>query len=217
MKSQKLGSRSAAVLVAAMAVSGTAMVEKARAAIIIDIQQVGADVVATFSGWWNATGGSSFGSTPVYSAMFGGDGPPGTSNGVTATQLEPFSANVPVQIFDLTGTSGYWGLSAVTQGLAPNTGSVNIDFLSVNSYGDGTGYVLVSDSYTPGSAITGSLTWAGRTMAFLGLDNYGTFTYASGGDSITVNLIGTPSAIPGAGLASVASVGLAGLSRRRRR
>ena len=216
MKTQKFGSRSAAVLVAAMAVSGTAMVEEARAAIIIDIQQVDADVVATISGSWNDAAGNDLGEFPGLNAVSGG-----TTDNIFYASSSP-GTNVDTEFFQLAGPLGFWGAGAGLN-YSATSAVTNIGYLGLNIYDPQPGavgregFLALPKSYETGTAITGSLTWAGQTMAGLDLDNYGAFTYASGSDSITVNLIGTPSAIPGAGLASVASVGLAGLSRRRRR
>jgi hypothetical protein len=68
-------------------------------------------------------------------------------------------------------------------------------------------------------AVSGSMTFLNETMETLALTNYGSFVYTFGGNqTVTVNLINpTPVVIPGAGLAGLATLGLAGLARRRRR
>jgi MYXO-CTERM domain-containing protein len=82
--------------------------------------------------------------------------------------------------------------------------------------------LFLDQSYT-GGAVSGSMTFAGTTMAALGFTNYGAFEYTFGSgttDTVTVNLLQAPpgpGGVPLPGAAGLAAVGLAGLSRRRRR
>lgn len=219
MKSQKFGSRSASLLLATMAVSSIAMVEETKAAIIIDIQQVGADVVATFSGSWNDSRVNMTLSSSTPSRLFA----PGVG-GLSTIWAGPGSATFEDNptYFLSGGPVGSWGTAVSDTVFVPDidtfSGAINFN---MTSFGDGGGYFFVDPDYVLGSLFSGSWTFENTTMVALNLDNYGSYTYFSaagaGQDSITVNLIGTPSAIPGAGLASVASLALAGLARRRRR
>jgi hypothetical protein len=93
--------------------------------------------------------------------------------------------------------------------------------------GDSFGYggldmLIAPDGTNVGDAITPNttITWSGKTFASLGLDTALSstplvlFTLDNGS---TISAVLNASAVPGAGLAGLATVGLAGVSRRRRR
>jgi len=239
MKTQKFGSRSAAVLVAAMAVSGTAMVEEAVASsIVIDIQQVGDHVQATINGRltrdsdmqtnWNGS---------VDPGIFGGNEQ--DSGGFISNSID-FSSTNAYQSGDRSYWLGgvapdagpWWGTTVTESPLggntAPNqstTSLVGVDRFGMSYSTSGLTILKVNPEYFDGVAngeegalISGTMTLLDRSMDGLGLQNVGqVFTYYFGPNTVTVNLLGSTSAVPGGGLISVASVGLAGCARRRRR
>jgi hypothetical protein len=220
---RSLWNRTAAIA-AACVVAGS-VTSAASAAIVINIQQVGSDVVADLSGSFNTlTAGSSTNTNlgPNYSIR-GGD-KSNAANIITFAGSDP-SALSAVR-FDGTLTSSpssatAWGTVAGT--FKSTTTQTTLTGPS-RFWFDWTGGLTPTPRVHFGGAffngaVSGSMTFLNETMETLALTNYGSFVYTFGGNqTVTVNLINpTPVVIPGAGLAGLATLGLAGLARRRRR
>ena len=143
----------------------------AQAALVITIEEVGNDVVATASGTLNmadltATGGNitlnSGYMSPSFGCVFTGSGTCNYYTGATGGAL--------------LGTGGF---------LEGNSATGNAFGLIYDA-----GYIAVSDSYISGAQIDGTATWNNQTFATLGIDETSfTMTWGSGdtADSMTVN------------------------------
>jgi hypothetical protein len=170
---------------------------QAGAALIIDVSQVGANVVATGSGTIDLTG---------------------------LTQLGGFSTNagtIPDIALIYVGPSGtldvYTGASGPTSfgsggDTAPSSGTGDIFGVQGNGLSSGS-LIDVPAGYVSGSPLSGSMTFDESTIASLGLTP-GTYTYTWGSgadaDSLAVNIasVPEPSSLIMAGAAALAGLGL---------
>lgn len=148
------------------------------AGIIINVSEIGSDVVAVATGSANTLDLTLLGNFPINAGVVPANaalrvGTPGV---------------IPVNFF--AGASGPATLGIGTGGLA--------------SFGSGDSIGVFGDSYillptTPSPSYAGSSTWAGTTLAQLGL-NVGTYTWNWGtganADSITINVGPGPSPVP---------------------
>jgi MYXO-CTERM domain-containing protein len=212
---------------AVLACSLAGLAGEAHASLIINIYQDGADVRSTVSGSFNT--GIAPGSTGLaqnFNMLRGGNG---QYNNVRFSDSN-FSGNVLSNVWQGTMTSSPGGatrygsslMSEVSATASSVSGFQRLWVTYDTAFGPG---LFLDQSYT-GGAVSGSMTFAGTTMATLGFTNYGAFeyTFGSGGttDTVTVNLLQAPpgpgpGGVPLPGAAGLAAVGLAGLSRRRRR
>lgn len=153
-----------------------ALAASAPAAVTINIQQVGADVVATSSGSLNLSGLGLV-----------------TANGSTSLDFM-----IPSNGYIAVGTPG---ASSVYNGFTTSgsfgTGS---SFTAASSYsGDLTapdqadGYLFLPHNYVTGASLSSTATWLNTNFTTLGLTDGASLTYTWSGDSITVNVV---SAIP---------------------
>ncbi len=151
--------------------------------------------------------------------------------GVNHTYTQTYGADRGVLAFDslraeVAGAKRYYNLNG---GWTKNNNISNA-ILSTGGEvaGDAFGYagsqslilpaaVSIGDAFTPDTTIT----WTGETFASLGLDTSLSTTplvlfTLDNGSTISAALNGAP-AVPGPGVAGLATIGLAGISRRRRR
>jgi hypothetical protein len=163
-------------------------------AIVIDIDQVGADVVATGSG-------SADTSDLVLQGTYTED-----------PSVEPSEANIFV------------GVSAQIQYYKTVSGPANFGTGGFTAASSGTGdlfgveaefnNLMLPQSYTSGDPLSGTATWNSTTISNLGLTP-GTYVYNWGSgenaDSLTVNIVPEPATI------GLIGIGLAGMFVRRRR
>lgn len=183
----------AALLVASLA--GTA-----DAGYVIDVTQVGSNVVATASGSIDLTG-----------LTFDSTGPSGSVVGPADGTLA--FGTLMATTDQYTGASGPPSFGSGASNVASSgTG----DFVGVVLGGRD---ILVPTGYVSGQSLSGSATWDGTTFAGLGITP-GTYTYTWGSgpdaDSLTINVgVPEPSSLVLVGTAALAGVGL--WSRRRRR
>jgi hypothetical protein len=185
--------RGFAAAAVAMAFSGAA-----QAAIIFNIEEVGANVVMTGSGSLNTSGMNLTASSTASGYLYG-------SNGV----LRVGSGNIGIYN-GLTVWSGkdHFG-SGTAYAASSNTGS---------AFGfNGLGLVYLPSGYQSGSALSGTSTFNNKTLASMAL-NPGSYTFTVPQDTITVNVI-APGAVPepASWAMMLAGFGLIGAGLRRRK
>jgi hypothetical protein len=170
--SDRRASRTAISLGKILLVGGLiALASPARAALTINIQQFGSDVVATASGSLDLSGLGLV-----------------TSSGSTSIDLlYPTAGTIAV------GTPGsstvYTGFSTV--------GSLGSGGFTVANSHTGTlteadkadGYIFLPHNYSSGTQLNGTATWSNTTFSALGLTPGASLVYSWSGDSITVNAV----------------------------
>ena len=154
-------------LAIAAAVSLLTVTSAARAAVVIDINQIGANVVAVGSGTINVSGASGF-------STFG--------SVIDATNADitfitgNFSANF--EHYSVTGPSNFGS----GFGFAPSAASGDLGLQGAN------GSFFVPVGYVVGAPLSGTDTFNNATFSSLGLTQ-GTYVYTvSGGDTVTVQI-----------------------------
>lgn len=206
---------------AVIACSLVGLAAEAQAAIVVNIYQSGADVVSELSGSFNTSGGSSEPSVADSNTVWGGNGFLNTFSVASAPGTNPSGKKWTGSATSTPGSATRWGEGSAAVTTATTTDSISgfslfrLDWFTSSN----TATMYLDNSYN-GAAMTGRMTFASTTMTTLGLDNYGSFvfTFSSSSDTVTVNLLQSPpSAVPGAGVAGLATLGFAGLARRRRR
>lgn len=167
----------------------------ANASVIINVTEVGGDVVFTAAGSLDLTGAVSAGSYPNYDNGFipGGDnwwvgpGPGGATDS-----------------FAFTSFDGPFGTSTT---FFSNPTSVSGDNFFIWGDGGATEQVGVPDGYISGSPIASGMVFGGTTIAGFTMIP-GTYTYTLPSDTVTLN-IGAP--VPEPASLSLLGLGLAGL------
>ena len=146
----------------------------ANATVIININQVGADVVATTSGTLDLTG-----LTLIFHAI-------GLANGSINPSVGFFrSTGGPVDVYD--GATG-----PISFGTGPNQNNVGIgDAFALETYYH---KVFVPVGYVSGSLLAATSTFQGQTLASLGVTK-GSYLFSTPNDTITLS-IGSISAVP---------------------
>ena len=180
------------------------------AAIVITIQQVGANVVETGIGSANLSALTFAASDSFRGAVF-----PAATSGVSQAIVGP-SSNQPVSLFS--GVSG-----PTSYGTGPGTAASSGTGSTFGFWANGADLVVPA-GYVSGAALSGSATFNGATFASLGM-NTGTFTYTWGSgataDSLTLQVGPVAAAVPepGSALAGMLALGacLSGLAGRSRR
>ncbi|EPX78848.1 VPLPA-CTERM sorting domain-containing protein [Salipiger mucosus] len=189
----------------------------ADASVVIDITQTGSDVVATYSGSLDL------------SAL---------AHDFTWSQTRGEISGDPLHFysFDSAESGNYYGylgeMTFASSGLIDTTTSSTTDASAIagdnfgfHDHSDtmaGYGYVYVPEAYANGSQIDGSVTFAGATLASLGL-NAGIFSdvasWGSGStfDSISVNVSIAAVPLPASFPLALAGLGALGALRRSRR
>lgn len=167
----------------------------AQAAVTINVNQTGSDIVWDWSGSLDITGATQGG-------LFGGFG----------AWVRP--ANVEFPLYSAGNTYSYSitgpGYGAIGNGTAYNFFTSTSGNTSFGVSGSGS-QVWLAESYVSGSSITGTNVLANKTLADIGLNsgNY-TWTVTGSGDTITLNVIPEPATA----LSLVIGGGLLGLIRR---
>ena len=173
------------------------------ATLVINVNEVGPDVTAIFSGSVDLTG---------LTLSFTGTGPGFVRGSTPALRSGSISLFSPNQL--------YTGVTSFPTSMGPGTGNFNADS-ATGDLGLGVlngGRVFIPSGYVSGSPLAATTTWTGQTFASLGLTP-GTYTWAWAADSVVVNIgAATVGAIiPEPATASLALLGLGGLMMRRRR
>jgi PEP-CTERM motif len=189
-----------AALLAVMGPSG-----HAQAGVVININQVGSDVVATGSGTFNLT-------DLTYS--YSGGNSAGIDASVAALEMGPTSSSTVDVYTSITGPTSF----------GPGTGSPSPTTAAGSLFGvyGSLGYLEVPQGYTSGASLSATDTYSGETFSSLGLTP-GTYTWTWGtganADSLTVNIgassVPEPSSLLLA-LGGLGTVALAAVARRRR-
>jgi hypothetical protein len=175
----------------------------ARAAYVVTLQQVGANVVATGSGSIDLADLSEAGNFSSHSSLEADD---------SALNVGPSPNNTAITLYQgtVSGPSNF-GPGFNDENISSSSG--NGDFTGI--YGQSDGAVNVPDGYLSGEALAGNATWSGTTLAGLGVTQ-GTYVWTWGTgvntDSFTLNVVPEPSSCVLIGTASAAL-----LMRRRRR
>lgn len=174
--------------------------QEARGAIMVTVSQQGANVVINFSGsWdnWTAPGGGTIStSNTPYEAVYG----LGMLNLPDTSQKDFWSGTGA----GLTLTSGLW--TAVP---------TNADSTSGDNFGWTDTFTYAPLGYEAGDPISGSLTFNNTDLVTMGFTPGDSGFFSGGAGTLLFSVEAT--AVPGAGLAGLATIGLAGISRRRRR
>lgn len=186
----------AAAAIAAIAIPGAA-----DAAVVVNVAQVGANVVATTTGTLNLTGLTLVGSS--FSLSLG---------------ILPSISYVATGAADGVSVAGYSGLTGPASfgsggSYVAATSGTGISF-AINGSGFGAPYVFVPVGYASGGALAGTSTFANRTFASLGLTS-GTYVFRSAADTVTVN-VGGAVPEPATWAMMLAGVGAVGFAMRRR-
>ena len=169
---------------------------RAEAGIIIDINQVGSDVVATGSGTIDLTGLT-----------------PGATTAVAVGTVTPTLARIIEGPDSSTGEDTYTGAMGPRSfgpgGRITNASPGSGDLFGVQGTGDG--FILVPHGYVSGTMLSATDTYGGQTFSSLGLTP-GTYTYHWGtgvhADSLTVQ-IGPAAAVPEPSTLAGGAIGIA--------
>ena len=180
----------------------------AEAAITVDIEEVGSDVVVSYSGSIDTTGiGFNLVSPSSLRriAAFGGNAMFAGPDGARGASLTDFGQTP-------------WTVAPTPFG---SGGVFEADSFSIadgDSFGfQGNGF-FTRFGYTSGSPISGSITFNGQTLASMGIDVGAGIMNAtfSSGDTLTVNAVPEPTSIAFMATGSLAA-GVVAVARRRRR
>ena len=183
---------------------GSAISSASQAAITIYMEEVGSNVVATLSGAINSLPGAPTQSGGV--GVFSGVRPSGST---MAFGLSKFSGVQTVQMHYYTATTYPSNFGTSTSLLQANssTASTTMMFRNLSSNN-----IIIDQSYVPGTAVTGTLTWNNQTFNSMGVAT-GSYVWGWSSDSITLNVVPEPSSL------SLVALGLGGLiawNRRRK-
>ena len=199
----------------------------ADAGVVVDIAQVGGDVVISFSGsFLRPDSASTSFSSGMGGAVAGGSGSSITYPNVVGARTGGVTLeNRNIQQYTngvLTSSPGgalSWGSAVVTSetyATSMDTPLTGIDSFVFINYSSGVKAFAIQDNYVDGTAIGGVMRFTGASLASLFLTNPGTFVYTFAGSlntsSVTVNIgSAPPAAVPEpASLILLSSIGLVG-------
>lgn len=174
--------------------------QDARGAIMVTVSQQGANVVIDYSGSWDTWAAPAGGTISIVDvddeAVYG----LGVYNLSVTSDKDAWSGTGA----GLTLTSGVW-----TTELTRPDSTTGDDFAWKDTF------TYAPLNYVAGNTISGSLTFNNTDLVTMGFTpgDSGVFSGGAG----TVNFSVGATAVPGAGIAGLATFGLAGISRRRRR
>ena len=206
MRSFKLGLSKTSALIAA--VGGLLNASPAPAAVTISITQVGSNVVATASGTLDVTGLSL-----VYGSIEGGIG---LNAGVRGNRVFVGFGNGG-QVYEYEGLTGPASIGPGTTYYYDVTLTGTPFGLGLHQFGDTiTPAVTVDPSFVSGGTIAATATFAGKTLARLGLKG-GQYVYVSPNDRVTIEVGNTGVPEPATWAMMLTGIGLVGYGLRRRR
>ena len=184
----------------AMALLIAALGGQAEAALVIDISQSGADVVAAGSGTIDLAGLTYSLTTPNSTGVIGD---------IAVIYVGPTTQGT-TDFYG--GASGPAGFGSMFLEFNPSSGTGDIFGVQGNGQSMGS-YIVVPSGYVSGDSLSGTSTYDNTTIAGLDLTP-GTYTYTWGSgadaDSFTVNIesVPEPSSLIMAGAAALAGLGL---------
>src|ERR1700735_1977714 len=151
--------------IAAAAALGVALIgTSAHAALIIDIDQVGPDVVATMSGSIDMTG-------LVNTNQPSGDFTTGfMESGADNLSMQSVGVGNGNIFAGITGPATFGTDTTGATASSSTGGSFHLEFAAEPLF-------FLPDSYVSGASLSGTDTWAGTTLAQLGLTSGTSFTY----------------------------------------
>ncbi len=164
----------------AVSVAGFVPSDSAQAAVFIDIQEVGSDVVAITSGGLDLTGLDFVGTFGLSAGIN-----PGSAQ-FTTVDVSLFSPT-PIELYDGVDGPGNFGSGSVTQ-----ESSATGDPFTVSGR---FGRVGVPNGYISGAPLAATTIFAGETLASLGAAP-GTYVFNTPNDTITVNIGTLAAAVP---------------------
>jgi len=170
-----------------------------RAGIVINMVESGSDVVATVSGSINSlAGATSAGSNNagLYSGLRASG--PTMSFGLATQSGFPL---VTVNYYSVPVFPTSFGTGSTLQVATTSTASANMLFRNIADH-----TLYLDQAYVLGTPVTGTLTWAGKSFATLGVDQ-GSYLWSWAGDSITLNIGSVaPSPVPEPGTWAAAAL-----------
>ena len=155
----------------------------ATAAITVNINQTGSNVVATASGSLDLTGLTILASN--FGLAGGGESIAGSFAYIGLGSDAGF----------LTGFTGLTGPTQFGSGGLVNSSTFAGTSFAINGSGFGDTVVFLPIGYTSGSGISSTATWLGQSFASLGI-TAGQYVYASQNDTVTINIGPVNGAVP---------------------
>ena len=168
----------------------------AQSAVIVNVQEVGANVVIDYSGMIDLTGLDHPGNIPG----------------------APFSARVTPnagEVISLNGGYALYTFGSTTVAHGPGSVTSTID-RSGDDFGFLNGVLTVAIGYVSGTALSGSLTFVGASLFTLGYAP-GAYVTALPNDTITTNVIASAVPLPAAAPLLLGALALTGFAARRRK
>jgi len=178
--------------------------QEARGAIVVTVSQQGANVVIDYSGsWdnWTAPSGGVITSSTTNDRVVYREGVWNLAESGSRDRWSGAGGGLTLQ-------SGSW-----TTVLTRPDSTTGDDLANQFAWKDDVTYAPLN--YVAGTQLSGSLTFNNKTLSDMGFTVGDSGTFSGGAGTVTFSVGAT--AVPGAGLAGLATVGLAGVSRRRRR
>jgi len=172
--------------------------------LLINVQQVGSDVVATASGFVNTAALTNGGSASTSGGRFFGSIGGGSMIQVAGTNYDLWGG--------ITGYTGKFGTSS-TQYFATSSSGTTI---GIATFGNS---IYLGQGYTSGSAISATSTYQNQTLTSLGM-TVGTYNWTwgsgatAGSAQLVINAVPEPSTYA---LGAIATGVMAAIARRRKR
>jgi hypothetical protein len=195
--------------IAAAALGVALIATPAHAALIIDIDQVGSDVVATMSGSIDMT------DLVNTNQPSGNVGTGFMESGGDFLSMQSASVGNGNIFAGITGPATFGTDTTAASASSSTGGSFDLEFAAEPLF-------FLPDSYVSGNSLSGTDTWAGTTLAALGLTPGASYDYTWGSgahaDSLVINIEPTSQSVPEPVSMAMFAAGLMtlGLIRRRR-
>jgi hypothetical protein len=192
----------------------------ADAGIIVNISQVGADVVLTVGGSFTRPGSAIVDSFPLQTVFTGGNSGSSSSSFAFASSSSDYQEYPMSLVPPSPGGATSWGVGTEVVTIPSSVSLSGIDRMFA---GFPSGKLYIASNYIDNTPINGTMTFAGKTLADLNITNFGTFSYDVPGsistETFVVNITGgSGAAVPEpASLIMLSSVALVGGYRSFRR